>query len=141
MSIKTRLNLLGVLFALFILHEVNGQSNSSTYSAIGIGDFNNSGLTQNQGMGGLGISFGNAWSVNHVNPALSVKNNVFNFQAAFDYKRINAATENQSTTIDGGGLRYVAMSLPIRPTKWIFGLGLNQISEVDYAGGKPGRQF
>ncbi|MDN3668984.1 hypothetical protein QWY93_06560 [Echinicola jeungdonensis] len=134
MLIKTRLHLLGVLFAFFIFHhQVLGQSNSSTYSSIGIGEINNSGLTTNQAMGGMGISYGTAWSVNHVNPALSVKNNVFNFQAAFNYKRINANTGNQSADIDGGGLSYVAMSFPVQPRKWTIGLGLNQISKVDYA--------
>ncbi|GAB3650472.1 membrane protein [Echinicola sediminis] len=93
---------------------------------------NNSGLTQNQAMGGLGISYGDAWSVNQVNPALSVKNNVFNFQAAFNYKRFTAETENSSATLDGGGLSYVTVSLPIKPRKWTVGLGLNQISSVDY---------
>ncbi len=128
------MHLLGALFALFIFNQkANGQSNSSTYSSIGIGEVNNSGLTTNQGMGGMGISYGNGWSVNQVNPALSVKNNVFNFQAAFNYKRINANTGNQSATIDGGGLSYVAMSLPVKPRKWTIGLGLNQISNVDYA--------
>lgn len=132
MSIKTRLQLIGVFCAFFIFHQAKAQIASSTYSSIGIGDMNNSGLTQNQAMGGLGISYGDAWSVNQVNPALSVKNNVFNFQAAFNYKRYNAQTENSSATLDGGGLSYVAVSLPIQPRKWTMGLGLNQISSVDY---------
>jgi len=132
MSIKTRLQLIGVFCAFFIFNQVKGQIGSSTYSSIGIGDMNNSGLTQNQAMGGLGISYGDAWSVNQVNPALSVKNNVFNFQAAFNYKRFAAETENSSSTLDGGGLSYVAISLPIKPRKWTVGLGLNQISSVDY---------
>ncbi|WP_186757358.1 hypothetical protein [Echinicola salinicaeni] len=132
MSIKTRLHLLGVFCAFFIFNQARGQIGSSTYSSIGVGDMNNSGLTQNQAMGGLGISYGDAWSVNQVNPALSVKNNVFNFQAAFNYKRYQARTEESSATLDGGGLSYVAVSLPISPRKWTMGLGLNQVSAVDY---------
>ncbi|GGZ18896.1 hypothetical protein GCM10007049_08990 [Echinicola pacifica] len=132
MSIKTRLQLLGALCAIFIFGPVRGQIGSSTYSSIGVGDMNNSGLTQNQAMGGMGISFGDAWSVNNVNPALSVRNNVFNFQAAMNYKKYNATTENSTAELDGGGLSYVAVSLPIKPRKWSMGLGLNQISTVDY---------
>ncbi|WP_215226468.1 hypothetical protein [Echinicola shivajiensis] len=132
MSIKTRLHLLGVFCAFFIFNQAKGQIGSSTYSSIGVGDMNNSGLTQNQAMGGLGISYGDAWSVNQVNPALSVKNNVFNFQAAFNYKRYQARTEENSATLDGGGLSYVAVSLPVKPRKWTVGLGLNQVSSVDY---------
>ncbi|WP_200975372.1 hypothetical protein [Echinicola sp. 20G] len=132
MSIKTRLQLIGAFCAIFIFTQAKGQIGSSTYSSIGIGDMNNSGLTPNQAMGGLGISYGDAWSVNQVNPALSVKNNVFNFQAAFNYKRFTAETATSSSTLDGGGLSNVVMSLPIKPRKWTVGMGLNQISTVDF---------
>lgn len=123
---------MGVFFALFLSNKSFSQSSSSTYSSLGIGDFNNSGLTHNQAMGGLGISYGNAFNVNIVNPALSVKNSAFNFQAAFNYNRISATSEAQKQQIDGGGLNYVAMSLPVAPGKWTIGLGLNQISSVNY---------
>ncbi|AWW30519.1 hypothetical protein DN752_10495 [Echinicola strongylocentroti] len=132
MSIQTRLQLLGVFCAIFISNQVKGQVGSSTYSSIGAGDMNNSGLTQNQAMGGLGISYGDAWSVNQVNPAMSVKNNVFNFQAAFNYKRYNASTQDSESTLDGGGLSYVTLSFPVKPRKWTIGLGLDQVSTVDY---------
>jgi hypothetical protein len=83
-------------------------------------------------MGGLGISYGNSFAVNHVNPALSVQNYAFNFQAAFNYNRVNASTATQSSELDGGGLSYIAMSLPVKPTRMAIGLGLNQISSVNY---------
>lgn len=132
MSIKNKLRLLVVFSATFIINKGFSQSSSSTYSSFGIGDFNNSGLTQNQAMGGLGISYGNAFNVNLVNPALSIKNTAFNFQAAFNYSRISATSELQKQQLDGGGLNYVAMSLPVAPGKWTVGLGLNQISSVNY---------
>lgn len=132
MSIKNKLYFLSVFCATFILNEGFSQSSSSTYSSLGIGDFNNSGLTHNQAMGGLGISYGNGFNVNLVNPALSVKNSAFNFQAAFNYSRISATSESQSEQLDGGGLNYVTMSLPVAPGKWTIGLGLNQISSVNY---------
>src|SRR5690606_14954078 len=132
MSIKNKLQLLGFFCATFILNDGFSQSSSSTYSSFGLGDFNNSGLTQNQAMGGLGISYGNGFNVNQVNPALSVKNSAFNFQAAFNYKRIQATSQVQTEQLDGGGLNYVTMSLPVAPGKWTIGLGLNQISSVNY---------
>ena len=132
MSIKNKLCFLCALCITFISYEGFSQSSSSTYSSLGIGDFNNSGLTQNQAMGGLGISYGNGFNVNQVNPALSVKNAAFNFQAAFNYSRISATSDTQTEQLDGGGLNYVAMSLPVAPGKWTLGLGLNQISSVNY---------
>lgn len=132
MSIKNKVYLLAFFCASFIINKGFSQSSSSTYSSLGIGDFNNSGLTHNQAMGGLGISYGNGFNVNLVNPALSAKNSAFNFQAAFNYKRIQATSQVQSEQLDGGGLDYVTMSLPVAPGKWTIGLGLNQISSVNY---------
>lgn len=132
MSIKNKLYIFGVICASFIINKGFSQSSSSTYSSLGLGDFNHSGLTHNQAMGGLGISYGNGFNVNLVNPALSVKNTAFNFQAAFNYSRISATSEIQKQQLDGGGLNYVAMSLPVAPGRWTVGLGLNQISSVNY---------
>lgn len=132
MSIYNRLKILGTCCAFFILSESFSQSSVSTYSALGIGDFNNLGLTQNQSMGGLGISFGTGWGLNYMNPALSTRNTIFNFQAAFNYRRINATTDTDSETLDGGGLSYVGVSLPVNSGKHTMGLGLNQVTGVSY---------
>src|SRR5690606_4434453 len=132
MFIKKKLYILGLVCALFIINEGFSQSSSSTYSSFGLGDFNNSGMTHNQAMGGLGVSYGTGFNVNVVNPALSVNNSAFNFQAAFNYSRISATSEVQKQHFDGGGFNYVAMSLPVAPGKWSIGLGLNQFSSVNY---------
>lgn len=127
-----KLQLLGVVCTLFLFTEVRAQSTASTYSALGIGEFNYSGLTQNQGMGGLGISFGTGWNANVVNPALSTRNTIFNFQAALNYKKINAYNGTEKSDVDGGGLSYLAFSLPVKSGKVTAGLGLNQITSVNY---------
>ena len=46
---------LGVLCTLLLISEGFGQNSSSTYSALGIGEFNYGGQVQNQGMGGMGM--------------------------------------------------------------------------------------
>ena len=78
-------------------------------------------------MGGLGISFGSAWNPNVVNPALSTKNTIFNFEAALNYKKIAADNGTETSDIDGGGLSYIALSLPVKANKMTIGLGLNQV--------------
>ncbi|WP_162340957.1 hypothetical protein [Cyclobacterium salsum] len=132
---KNRIVVTALVFTLgfVVIHHTSfAQFSSSTYSSLGVGVFNNSGLTQNQGMGGMGISFGNSYSVNHVNPAISVKNAAFGFQAALNYNQLSAATEASSEKLDGGGLSYVAMSFPVVPRRFTMGLGLNQLTGVDY---------
>lgn len=83
-------------------------------------------------MGGLGISYGTAWNPNTVNPALSTKNTIFNFEAALNYKNIAANNGSETSDVDGGGLSYVAFSLPVKINKFTVGLGLNQITSVNY---------
>jgi hypothetical protein len=133
MSITNRIRFLGVLATFFIFTQAFPQSSASTYSALGLGEFNYSGVTQNQGMGGLGISFGTGWGVNYMNPALSTRNTIFNFQAALNYKRINVTSATGKETIDGGGLSYAALSFPVKSGKRTFGMGLGQISSVNYS--------
>lgn len=130
---KNWLKSLGVLSTLFLFTQVSAQTSSSTYSALGIGEFNYSGLTQNQGMGGLGISYGSGWHANTVNPALTTRNTIFNFQAALNYKRINVDNGSEASKVDGGGLSYLALSLPIKPGKATLGIGLGQITGVNYS--------
>jgi hypothetical protein len=129
---KKGLKSLGVICTLLLFSKVYGQNSSSTYSALGVGEFNYSGLSQNQGMGGLGISYGTGWHVNVVNPALSTYNTVFNFQVAFNYDRTVVGNSNQSSLVDGGGLSYLAISLPVKPGKFTSGLGLSQLTSVSY---------
>lgn len=134
MSFTIRLKILGACCTFFIFtHQIVAQSSASPYSALGLGDFNYAGLTQNQGMAGMGISFGTGWGVNYMNPALSTRNTIFNFQAALNYQRINLTTNTQRETVDGGGLSYVAMSLPVKSGKSTIGLGMNQITSVNYS--------
>lgn len=132
MSITNRFRLLGVISTFFIFNNAFSQSGASTYSALGLGEFNNSGFTQNRGMGGLGISFGTGWAINQMNPALSTRNTVFNFQSALNYSRLDVSTNDLNETIDGGGISYAAISLPVNAGKSTVGLGLNQISSVNY---------
>lgn len=123
---------LGVLSTLFFSQKAISQTSSSVYSALGVGEFNYSGLTHNQSMGGLGISYGTGWHANVVNPATTTRNTIFNFQTAFNYKRIDVNNGTENSPVDGGGLSYLALSLPIKSGKFTTGLGLGQVSSVNY---------
>ena len=124
--------MLGVFCTLFLFSEAYGQNSSSIYSGLGVGEFGFGGQIQNQGMGGLGISFGTGWNANTVNPALTTRNTIFNFQASLNYKRIQMQNSVEKSLVDGGGLSYVAISLPVKSGKFTSGLGLGQISSINY---------
>jgi hypothetical protein len=123
---------MGVICTLLVVSEVSAQTSSSTYSALGVGEFNYGGLTQNLGLGGQGISYGTGWQANNVNPAITTRNTVFNFQAALNYKRLNVNNGTESSLVDGGGLSYLALSFPVKSGKFTSGMGLSQISSVNY---------
>lgn len=129
---KIGLKSLGVFCTLFVFFSGYAQNSSSVYTALGVGEFNYSGLSHNQAMGGLGISYGTGWHANVVNPALSTRNTIFNFQAAFNYDRSNVANGEESSLVDGGGLSYIALSLPFKPGKFTSGIGLGQVTSVNY---------
>lgn len=129
---KIGLKTVGVLCTLLLFTQGHAQTSSSIYSALGIGDFNSGGLTHNQGMGGMGISFATGWHANVVNPALTTRNTIFNFQSAFNYKRINVNNGTEESLVDGGGLSYLAISLPVKSGKFTSGMGLGQISSINY---------
>lgn len=129
---KIGFKMLGVFCTLFLFSEANGQNSSSIYSGLGVGEFGFGGQIQNQGMGGLGISFGTGWNANTVNPALTTRNTIFNFQASLNYKRIQMQNSAEKSLVDGGGLSYVAVSLPVKSGKFTSGLGLGQISSINY---------
>lgn len=129
---KIGLKTLGVLCTLLFVTVGYAQNSSSAYSALGIGEFNYGGQIQNQGMGGLGISFATGWNANTVNPALTTRNTIFNFQASLNYKRINVANDTEKSLVDGGGLSYIAISLPVKSGKFTTGLGLGQVSSINY---------
>ena len=124
--------MLGVFCTLFLFSEAYGQNSSSIYSGLGVGEFGFGGQIQNQGMGGLGISFGTGWNANTVNPALTTRNTIFNFQVSLNYKRIQMQNSSAKSVVDGGGLSYVAVSLPVKSGKFTSGLGLGQISSINY---------
>jgi hypothetical protein len=58
-----------------------GQAASTPFSTFGLGVPYGNALIQNQGMGGIGVSQPQYWSINNQNPALLVYNYYTSFQA------------------------------------------------------------
>ncbi len=110
----------------------NGQVASSPFSKFGIGDPVSSGIAQNQGMGGIGISNPSAWYLNNQNPALLVFNRWTVFQAGMQYEKINETDGTNSQKFASGNLNYLAIAFPVKLTKWTTSVGLMPFSHVNY---------
>src|SRR5579872_2622469 len=86
------------LIFLFVALAAKGQIASSPFSEFGIGDLQNGGVTQNQGMGGIGVSNPHGAYINNLNPALLTYNRYTLFQGGlqFENKKISDGQNSQS---------------------------------------------
>jgi len=120
------------LIFLFVALGAQGQISSSPFSGFGIGDLQPGGNAQNQGMGGVGISNGNSWYINSMNPALLIYNHVTVFQAGIQYERKTLTDGENSQKFKNGNLNYIALALPVMANKWTTSIGLAPYSNVNY---------
>jgi len=104
---------------------------NSPYSSLGMGEFYGDGFSDNTGMGQSGVSTGNGFQINNLNPALWVRNKFTTLDIGIigQYKDIASGTSRQQNA--GGNLAYVAISFPVSP-KWTLGVSLKPYSFVDY---------
>jgi hypothetical protein len=126
------------LFILLVSTQVfsQGQGNSP-YSVFGLGE--PAGMTNipQDAMGGTGVSFGNTFYVNLLNPALLVKNRSVGI---YKYVAFNVGLKGRSSTISsatntqqdlGMNLNHIAMAFPITPN-WASGISLQPVTIVDH---------
>ncbi|CAG4992012.1 hypothetical protein DYBT9275_00875 [Dyadobacter sp. CECT 9275] len=136
MSLKNRFRLLTLTITLgwncwFAIHSDAQGLGNSPYSSLGIGEFYGESFSDNSGMGQSGVSVGNGFQINNLNPALWVRNRftTLDFGLIGQYKKIDSG-KNRQTNV-GGNLAYVALSFPIS-TKWNVGVSLKPYSFVDF---------
>src|SRR6478735_4594933 len=121
-----------LLFFLIAALAVDAQVASSPFSKLGIGDLTGTGIAQNQGMGGIGISNPSGWYLNNVNPALLVFNRITVFQAGMQYEKINESDGTNSQKFASANLNYLAIAFPVKLNKWTTAIGLMPFSVVNY---------
>jgi len=120
------------LLVLFAAIAANGQVASSPFSKFGIGDLTGTGIAQNQGMGGIGISNASGWYLNNQNPALLVFNRWTVFQAGLQYEKISEFDGTNTQKFASGNLNYLIIALPVKSGKWTTSVGLMPFSHVNY---------
>lgn len=104
----------------------------SPYTIQGIGDVNSNALINNLGAGGVGISNGEAWHLNTLNPALLPQNTftVFEMGLGLDVRNISGLAGSQQNT--SGELAYVNLGIPLKVNKWTMALGIRPYSTINY---------
>ena len=136
MSLKSRFKLLTLVITLgwsclISTHSHAQGLGNSPYSSLGIGELLGESFSDNYGMGQAGVSVGNGFQTNNLNPALWVRNRftTLDFGLAAQYKDIASGKSNQQTL--GVNLAYVSLNFPVA-TKWNLGVSLMPYSFTDF---------
>src|SRR5277367_5446849 len=108
-----------ILFLFFVALAAKAQVASSPFSKFGIGDIYGSGIVQNQGMGGIGISNPSGSYLNSQNPALLVFNRITVFQGGLQAENRKATDGTNTQSFFSANLNYLIIALPVMPAgKW-----------------------
>ncbi len=129
---KKYVGLLITVIALNVSQTVIAQITFSPYTISGIGDISSTGLSNNFGMGGVGIAAPTVWHINSHNPALLTYNSLTVFQMGVAGERRTIDTETSSSQSGSGGIRYIAFAFPIKPNKWTSSVGVMPYSSSNY---------
>ncbi|HTH55984.1 MAG TPA: hypothetical protein VL728_08045 [Cyclobacteriaceae bacterium] len=89
-------------------------------------------MAQNQGMGGIGISNGNPWYINTMNPALLTYNHVTAFQGGMQLEKKTLTDGANSQSFQNGNLDYLVVAFPVKTNRWTTSIGLVPYSNVNY---------
>jgi len=109
-----------------------GQAARTPFSTFGIGEPYGNALIQSQGMGGIGVSQPQFWSVNNQNPALLVYNYYTGFQTGALIESRTIKSDSISQKGVNGNLNYLVTAFPIKPGKWTTSVGLMPYTNVNY---------
>jgi long-subunit fatty acid transport protein len=112
-----------------------GQGNSP-YNVIGIGEVTEESVAAQDMMGGAGTSFSNSFYINHINPAMLVKNRTiglnkyvaFNIGLKGGYKVLSQGNKVQDDF--GLNMSNLTMVFPVKP-KWAMGISIRPYSVAD----------
>ncbi|HRI78109.1 MAG TPA: hypothetical protein PLR06_01125 [Cyclobacteriaceae bacterium] len=112
--------------------QVFGQAAKSPFSSFGLGEQFGYALAPQQGMGGVGISNPQYWYINNLNPALLVFNRFTTFQAGFVGEQRTQLNDTQSGKSGSGNLNYLALSIPVKISKWTSSISLMPYTRLNY---------
>jgi len=123
-------------FSLLILIALSsaafGQAARTPFSTFGIGVPYGNALIQNQGMGGIGVSQPQYWTVNNQNPALLVFNYYTSFQAGMLIESRTLKSDSIKQKSVNGNLNYLVIAFPVKAGKWATSFGLMPYTTVNY---------
>lgn len=129
-----------LVFPLSLLCVISyAQTNSSPYSALGIGDINSNNFDRTSGMGNTGISLSSGRYLMGANPAAaaSLDNNYFVGEVAANFKGVyysgGVMRKADGSVVNSKDIQFQKLNFGVKPTKiWGMTFGLKQFSSINY---------
>ncbi|WP_126245815.1 hypothetical protein [Chitinophaga rhizosphaerae] len=125
--------LLGV--AVLSAKNADAQDNSP-YSRFGLGEISRSENAVNLGMGGVAQAYGDAQSINFVNPASYSRLQLVTFDVGVHGGARRLTSRDAASSAGYGTLSYLQLGMPLGP-KWGLNLGIRPLTKVSYNIGVP----
>ena len=129
------MNKFGSLILLVVLlchHSVRSQNTFSPYTILGVGEMHTPSMSNNYGMGEVGIGTPSIWNINNMNPALLTSNTLSVFEIAMQGENRNISNDLSSQKAGTAGYKYINFAFPIIAGKWTSNLGISPFSSVNY---------
>ncbi len=116
--------------ALLSANRASAQDNSP-YSRFGLGEVSRSENAVNLGMGGVAQAYGDAQSINFVNPASYSRLQLVTFDVGVHGGSRRLTSKDASSSAGFGTLSYLQLGMPLSP-KWGLNIGIRPLTRVNY---------
>ncbi len=123
--------ILSLVFILSLFSALGQVKFNAPYSSEGIGEVNNTGLTFQKGMAGLGVATSSVQFINLTNPALLARTRYTAMDFGFNGMTRHLKEGTQSQTNTDLTLGNIILTFPIHKT-WTTSIGLSPYSTVNY---------
>lgn len=124
--------LIASILFIFFISSAYSQGLISPYSAYGMGLISEKGYASNNGMGNAGIAYQSPWFIPVLNPALLGSQTFTAFESGLSITQNNISDEVRTFRQVNGGLKYIALALPIVPGKYGVSISLRPYSSKNY---------
>lgn len=104
---------------------------NSPYSRFGLGEVSRSENAVNLGMGGVAQAYGDAQSINFVNPASYSRLQLVTFDVGVHGGSRRLSSRDASSSAGFGTLSYLQLGMPLSP-KWGLNIGIRPLTRVSY---------
>ena len=121
------------IFLLFISVTTYGQrTNSSPYSFFGIGQQYSSQTVEQASMGGIGVSFGNMYHLNFINPSANSRLRFATYSVGLNVNDLTIKDNSGSQKSTSTSISYINIGFPVGE-KAAFSFGLKPNTAVGYS--------